>query len=125
MYREKLLDYYKNPRCWGEIGKDEGVVGSEGVNVSCGDKVKVGLRVKKGVIEEARFKGEGCAVCLGMASMLMEKLEGRKLSEVMDWNGEEVMEKLGGKIGEGRKKCQMLAWETLKELIRNEKKKER
>jgi len=125
IYREKLLDYYKNPRCWGDIDEGKDVIKSEKMNVSCGDKVEVSLIVKDGVVEKARFKGEGCAVCLGSASMLMEKLEGEKVTEVEDWDGRKVMRKLTGEIGEGRRKCQMLAWETLKDLIKNEKKEER
>ena len=120
IYREKLLDYYKHPRCWGRLDKGEGVVKTEKSNVSCGDKVEMGLRIKEGVIEEARFEGQGCAVSLGITSMLMEKIEGKRVEEVLGWDGVEVVEGLSGKMGEGRKKCQMLGWETLLELLRKE-----
>jgi len=120
IYREKLLDYYKHPRCWGEIEEkgDGGVVmGTEKSNVSCGDKIKIKLRVKEGIVEKARFEGEGCAVSLGTTSMLMEKIEGKKVEEVLKWNSEETMKNLSGEIGGGRRKCQMLGWETLMELL--------
>lgn len=122
IYREKLLDYYKNPRCWGKLDKDgNGVVKkTKKSNVSCGDKVEMSLKVKDGVIEEARFEGQGCAVSLGITSMLMEKIEGEKVEEVLRWSGAEVVEELSGKMGEGRKKCQMLGWETLLELLSKE-----
>lgn len=122
IYREKLLDYYKHPRCWGKIGKrdEEGVMETKKSNVSCGDKVEMGLRVRDGVIEEAKFEGEGCAVSLGTTSMLMEKIEGKKMVEVLSWDGDEVMKGLSGEMGEGRKKCQMLGWETLMELLDKE-----
>ena len=120
IYRDKLLDYYKNPRCWGELGKGEGVMTTRKSNVSCGDKVEMSLRVKDGVIEEAKFKGQGCAVSLGITSMLMEKVEGKKVEEVLGWSGVEVVEELSGKMGEGRKRCQMLGWETLLYLLNKE-----
>ena len=120
IYREKLLDYYKNPRCWGKLDKGEGVVATEKSNVSCGDKVEMSLRIKEGVIEEARFEGQGCAVSLGTTSMLMEKVENNKVEDVLGWNGAEVVEELSGKMGEGRKKCQRLGWETLLELLSKE-----
>ena len=91
IYRKKLLDYYKHPRCWGKIEDDEGVVGTEKSNVSCGDKIKIKLRVKERRIEEARFEGEGCAVSLGITSMLMEKIEGKKVKEILGWKGGEVV----------------------------------
>jgi len=117
IYREKLLDHYKHPRCWGRLDKGDGVVVTEKSNVSCGDKLEMSLRIKKGVIEKARFEGEGCAVSLGSTSMLMEKIEGKKVERVLEWDGVEIMEELSGKMGEGRKKCQMLGWETLVELL--------
>lgn len=120
IYREKLLDHYKNPRCWGRLDKGDGVVASEKSNVSCGDKVEMSLRVKDRVVEEARFEGQGCAVSLGITSMLMEKIEGKKVEEVLGWSGVEVVEELSGEMGEGRKKCQMLGWETLLELLSKE-----
>lgn len=125
IYRKKLLDYYKHPRCWGKMEKGgEGVVmETEKSNVSCGDRLKVGLRVRDGVIEEARFEGEGCAVSLGITSMLMEKLEGKRVTEILEWDSGEVMRDLSGKMGEARKKCQMLGWEALMELLSKMKRK--
>lgn len=122
IYREKLLDYYKHPRCWGKIeDKSDGVViETEKSNVSCGDRVEMRLKVRDGVVVVARFEGEGCAVSLGITSMLMEKVEGKEVAEILGWDGDEVMRGLGGKMGEGRKKCQMLGWETLVELLDKE-----
>ena len=120
IYREKLLDYYKYPRCWGEIEDDEGVVGTEKSNVSCGDRIEMGLKVRDGRVVEARFEGEGCAVSLGTTSMLMEKIEGRKIKEILGWKGDEIVKNLSGEMGEGRRKCQMLGWETLVELLDKE-----
>ena len=120
IYRKKLLDYYKHPRCWGKVGEKsdrEMVMETEKSNVSCGDKVEMGLRVRDGVVVEAKFEGEGCAVSLGTTSMLMETVEGKKVIEMLKWDGGEVMRGLSGKIGEGRKKCQMLGWETLVKLL--------
>lgn len=118
IYRKKLLDYYKYPRCWGKIENGGGIVmETKKSNVSCGDKVEMGLRVRDGVVVKAKFEGEGCAVSLGTTSMLMEKVEGKKVIEILGWDGDEVMKGLSGKMGEGRKKCQMLGWETLMKLL--------
>ncbi len=78
------------------------------------------LKMRDGVVVVARFEGEGCAVSLGTTDMLMEKIKGKKVMEILEWDGDEVVKNLSGEMGEGRQKCQMLGWKTLVELLNKE-----
>ena len=80
IYREIILDHYKNPRNFGHLTKPDAKV-EEG-NVTCGDRIIIEIAVKNGTLEDIRFSGEGCAISQASASMLTEKVKGMKLSGI-------------------------------------------
>ena len=115
LYKEEIIDHYKNPRRFGELVKKTHEASE--TNASCGDLIEVYLVIKNRIIKDAAFKGVGCALSTAAASMLMEELVGKEQGEVEKWDSGKI-EKLIGKVNPGRQKCVMLPLETVKEAIK-------
>ena len=81
-----LLDYYRNPRCAGTC--DSATHAAEATNPACGDIVKLSFQIENDRILEARFTGAGCAVSQASASLLVEQLQGKTLTEARTLLGE-------------------------------------
>jgi len=115
VYKEEIVDHYKNPRKFGELpGKTHEA--SE-TNASCGDMIEIYLKIKDGVVEDVGFKGVGCALSTAAASMLMEELVGKKEIEVKKWDRKKI-EELMGEVNPGRVKCIMLPVVALGEALK-------
>ncbi|HTK31233.1 MAG TPA: SUF system NifU family Fe-S cluster assembly protein [Candidatus Saccharimonadaceae bacterium] len=112
LFRENILDHYKNPRNQGTIDKAD--ITYEDANPLCGDKLRMDFKLKDGVIEQVRFSGQGCSISQASASMLCERVEGRSLDEVKKISRDDVLEMLGIELGPVRLKCALLALKTLK-----------
>ena len=80
LYREIILDHYRNPRNRGELEVPP-AVRAEGFNPLCGDEVIVYLVVRDGVIAEVSTGGQGCSISQSSASMMSAAVNGRKVSE--------------------------------------------
>ena len=121
LYRENILDHYKNPRRRGTI--EEADARGEGMNPLCGDEITITLSYGDDgeTIEDVRFEGRGCAISQASTSMLMEKIVGRPVSSVADMPKEELLEELGIPLGPVRLKCALLGLTTLKVAIHKSK----
>ena len=76
LYRELILDHYKNPRNHGLLDPADAL--AEGQNPLCGDEITVSVRLGEGdVIEEVGFDGRGCAISQAAASMLSDLVKGQ------------------------------------------------
>ena len=75
IYKENILDHYKNPRNFGEIVEAE-IKRSE-LNSICGDMIRLFVKLKDNKIIDVKFKGNGCAISMASTSMLTEKLKGK------------------------------------------------
>jgi len=115
LYKEQILDHWKNPRNFvdgglGELGK--GWVKVRSVNASCGDIYEMGVKFSSqrlaSSVQEIKFAGEGCAISMAGFSLLGEKVMKEKMGDV---NMERL---LGVKVSAGRRKCLMMAGESLK-----------
>lgn len=106
IYREEILDHYKNPRNYGSL--KEATHQASDRNASCGDLMEMSLKVKKGRIEAVKFKGEGCAISMAAASMLTEKIKGRRVAEIELMTDKDIAKMLGVKISLTRMKCATL-----------------
>lgn len=116
MYSEAILRYYEMPPNKHKLESANRV--SRKDNPLCGDEITVFLKVNsKGVIEKASFEGQGCAVSQASVSMLLETIEGKKLSDARKITEEKVLEMLGGKISPARLKCAFLGLNALKESV--------
>ncbi|MFC7234794.1 iron-sulfur cluster assembly scaffold protein [Halosegnis marinus] len=109
MYRQQILDHYKNPRNYGEM---EGASFEHvGENPMCGDTIKMFVKLADDdeTIEGVSFIGDGCAISQASASMLSGELRGKTLSEVRGMDRDDVVEMLGVEISPMRIKCAVLA----------------
>jgi nitrogen fixation NifU-like protein len=120
IYRENIIDHYKNPRNFGEL-KEADIEKSE-LNPICGDTIKLFVKLKESKISEVKFKGKGCAISLAAASMLTEKLIGKTIEEVKNIKKEDVFEMLGIELGIVRMKCGLLCLNTLLKGVEEMKK---
>ena len=80
LYREIILDHYRNPRNRGELPTPP-AVRSEGFNPLCGDEVQVYLDVHDGVVDDIRISGQGCSISQSSASMMSQAVKGRSVPE--------------------------------------------
>ena len=113
LYREVILDHYKNPRGYGLIeGAD---AHAKGQNPLCGDEVTVSVRFGEGeVIEDVGFEGRGCAISQAATSMLTELVQGRSAQEVAAMPKDELLEQIGIPLTPVRLKCAILGLGVLK-----------
>jgi nitrogen fixation NifU-like protein len=112
LYRENILDHYKNPRNHGRLESPD--ISYEDANPLCGDVLRMDFKLTGDRIEQVRFSGHGCAISQASASMLCEKVEGMSLAEARKLSREDVLEMLGIELGAVRLKCALLALKTLK-----------
>src|SRR6188472_4306686 len=84
LYREVILDHYKNPRGHGVI--EEPDAQAEGLNPLCGDEVSIYVQFAEDgeTIDEVKFSGRGCAISQASTSMLMEMVKGRTATEIAE-----------------------------------------
>ncbi|WP_419917587.1 Fe-S cluster assembly sulfur transfer protein SufU [Candidatus Poriferisocius sp.] len=81
LYREIILDHYRNPRNRGELDTPP-AVRAEGFNPLCGDEVVVYVRVENGVVDDIRVGGQGCSISQASASMMSATVKGRTTEEL-------------------------------------------
>jgi nitrogen fixation NifU-like protein len=114
LYRENILDHYKNPRNHGTI--EDADASAEGMNPLCGDEVTITVAFADDgeTIEDVRFAGRGCAISQASTSMLTELIKGRKASDVLGFDREELLEEVGIPLTPIRLKCAILGLHTLK-----------
>ena len=89
---EKIKEHFRNPHNVGEIENPEGMGAIN--NPVCGDTTKLYLRIKNGVVEDAKFLSFGCAVTIASASVLTEKIKGKEISKLLFGIDEEVIQRL-------------------------------
>jgi len=113
LYREVILDHYKNPRNHGLLEPSD--AHAEGQNPLCGDEVTVSVRLGEGgVIEEVGFEGRGCAISQAATSMLTDLVRGRTAEQVAAMPKEELLDELGIPLTPVRLKCAILGLGVLK-----------
>ncbi len=83
LYREIILDHYKNPRNSGSIESPPALV-EEGFNPLCGDEVKLYLVIEDDRIADIRISGQGCSISRSSASLMSQAVKGKPISEAFD-----------------------------------------
>ncbi len=121
LYREVILDHYKNPRGHGVI--DDADAHAEGLNPLCGDEVTIYVQFGDDgeTIDEVKFSGRGCAISQASTSMLMEMVKGRKAAEIAGLPKEKLLEEIGIPLTPIRLKCALLGLGVLKVALHRSK----
>ncbi|MEI8104534.1 MAG: SUF system NifU family Fe-S cluster assembly protein [Actinomycetes bacterium] len=121
LYRENILDHYKNPRNFGTLAHAH--AHAEGQNPLCGDEVAISVMFAEDgeTIEDIRFEGRGCAISQASTSMLTELVKGKKLSEVAAFPKEELIDEIGIPLTPVRLKCAILGLGVLKVALHRSK----
>jgi nitrogen fixation protein NifU and related proteins len=113
LYRENILQHYKNPSNWGELDAPD--LEFFDSNPLCGDELRVQLHTDDdGTITEVRFSGHGCAISQASASMASEEIVGMKVDDVLRLDRSFVLDLLGIDISATRIKCALLSLKVLK-----------
>ena len=113
-YSEMVMEHFRNPRNVGEIKNPDGV-GRVG-NPVCGDIMELYIKVKDGVIAEARFKTFGCGVAIATSSMITELVKNKTIDEALKISNRVVADALGG-LPPIKMHCSLLAEEALKKAL--------
>jgi nitrogen fixation protein NifU and related proteins len=121
LYREVILDHYKNPRGHGVI--EDADAEAEGQNPLCGDEVSIYVAFGEDgeTIDDVKFSGRGCAISQAATSMLMEMAKGRTAEQVATLDKDELLAEIGVPLTPVRLKCAMLGLTTLKVALHKAK----
>ena len=116
MYTQKVMEAFQNPKNVGEISDYDGMgmIGSE----ACGDIMQVFIKVKDGVITDAKFKTFGCAAAIATSSTATEMIKGMTVEQALEVTNKKVVEVLGG-LPPQKIHCSVLAEQAIKAAIEN------
>ncbi len=114
--REDLLDLYKNPVNKGKIENPSVTV--HDVNPMCGDVIDLDLTVNNGIITDAKFSGDACAVSVISSSLVTEDIIGKDLTYAKNLTKKEILELIGVDLTTSRVKCATLVLSALHKAIK-------
>ncbi|MCD6161955.1 MAG: Fe-S cluster assembly scaffold protein NifU [candidate division Zixibacteria bacterium] len=118
-YSDKVMDHFMNPRNMGEM-ENPSAVGNVG-NPTCGDVMRLYLKIDGDIITDAKFKTFGCGAAIASSSMLTEMLKGKNLQNAIRISNESVVEALDG-LPPVKIHCSVMAEEALKDALEDWKK---
>lgn len=136
LYRSVIMDHYKKPRNKGSLNDDSVTIDMN--NPTCGDRIHLTLKINDGLVEDAKFDGEGCSISMSSASMMTEIIKGKKLEEALEladiFSKMMLGEDYGDKYDLGdvealqgvskfpaRIKCATLAWKAMEKGVKEQK----
>src|SRR5699024_2371284 len=133
LYRQVIMDHYKNPRNKGEIDGD--VLTVDMNNPTCGDRIKLQMQVEDETVKDAKFEGEGCSISMSSASMMTQAIKGKNVDDALQMSevfsrmmlGEDVDTEM--ELGDiealqgvskfpARIKCATLAWKAMEKGVK-------
>jgi nitrogen fixation NifU-like protein len=115
VYKETILDHYRHPRNFGDLPNAN--AHARDANNLCGDVIEMQASVNAEMINDVRFRGQGCAISMATASMLTEFSKGKPISEIMKLGKEDLIKLLGTDPGPARIECALLALDVLKTAV--------
>ena len=120
-YSEKVIDHYENPRNVGKLEIDEttgtGVVGAP----ACGDVMRLQIKVKDGIITDAKFKTYGCGSAIASSSLVTEWVKGKTLAEAGTIKNTDIAQELA--LPPVKIHCSILAEDAIKAAVEDYRKK--
>lgn len=119
-YSEKVIDHYENPRNVGSFDKTDEGIGTGLVGApACGDVMKLQIKVKDGVIQDARFKTFGCGSAIASSSLITELVKGQTLDNAEKIKNTEIAKELS--LPPVKIHCSVLAEDAIKAAIKDYK----
>lgn len=115
LYRQLILDHYKNPQNKGKLLNPDVVV--DGSNPLCGDDLEIFMKIKNNSLSDISFEGKGCALSIATASILSDEAKNKSLDDIKNLTREDVYALLGIDVSPARNKCVMLSLSTIKKGI--------
>jgi len=115
-YSEKVIEHYENPRNVGSLDKNDESVGTGLVGApACGDVMKLQIRVKDGVIQDAKFKTFGCGSAIASSSLVTEWVKGMTIEQAAEVKNSQIAEELN--LPPVKIHCSVLAEDAIKAAI--------
>jgi len=111
MYKEHILDIFRNPMNKGDLPSATNE--HTGHNPLCGDEIKIQVIIKDNKVEDVKWDGRGCAISQVSASMLTDKIKGMSTQDIMKLKKEDMLEMLQIPLSTVRLKCGLLSLETV------------
>lgn len=115
IYRQIILEQYKDPLHWGELSGD--ALRSKQENPSCGDSIEMSITVREGILKDAKFTGDGCAISIAATALLLDQAIGEEIREIQAFSKKDIEILLGGPLAPARIKCGTLGLELLQNLL--------
>lgn len=137
LYRQVIMDHYKNPRNKGVLEDDSLTINMN--NPTCGDRIQLTLKLEDGKVADAKFEGEGCSISMSSASMMTQAIKGKNIEEALKLSKVFSDMMLGKEYDEydldlgdiealqgvsqfpARIKCATLAWKAMEKGVGTEK----
>ena len=117
-YSDKVLDHYENPRNVGKMDSNDENVGTGMVGApACGDVMKLQIKVKDGIITDAKFKTYGCGSAIASSSLVTEWVKGKTLLEAGTIKNSQIAEELA--LPPVKIHCSILAEDAIKAAIKD------
>ena len=112
LYRDYILDHYKNPRNFGTLEPHD--LDWHDYNPLCGDELGVHVQVEDGKVADLRFHGQGCAISQAAASIVSDELIGKRVDELPELSADWLIDLLGIDISPTRRKCALLSLKVMR-----------
>lgn len=109
---EYLLDHYKNPRNYGSLQNPD-ITHEEG-NPSCGDVIRIDLKITDNKVQKVKFTAKGCAISQAAASILTDMIVDKDVDYIKEINKDDMLSALGITLSPVRYKCGLLALKVLR-----------
>ena len=117
LYSDTLLDHFKHPRNYGTLAAPD--ISNEQFNPLCGDRIRIELKLDHSTVNEARFKGDACAICTAAASLLTELILGADVAELAGIPDTRLLAALESDIQPSRLQCALLPLQALREGLKS------
>ena len=117
-YSDKVLDHYENPRNVGKMDSTDETVGTGMVGApACGDVMKLQIKVRDGIITDAKFKTYGCGSAIASSSLITEWVKGKTLEQAGSIKNSQIAEELA--LPPVKIHCSILAEDAIKAAIKD------